>query len=203
MNPAIHIYDSIGDFGIKPVLPEEIAAQLKTFEQAGHKAVDVFVNSPGGEVFAGITLHNLLMRSTLDVIMHVDGLAASAASLVLMAGDKIIAAPSSIVMIHSAWTVAAGNADQFEQAAREMRTVDQSIAGIYAARTGQSLEKIREMLAAETWLGAEDAKALGFVDEIAAAEETPAPAERKTNNKARETLAWMESRLVVPGRRAQ
>ena len=103
MNPTIHIYDVIGDgFGSKPVLALDVAEQVKAIEKAGHKTVDVFVASPGGDVFQAIAIHNTLQRSPLTVTMHVDSLAASAASLVLMAGDRIIAAPSSVLMAHLA-----------------------------------------------------------------------------------------------------
>ena len=103
VNPTIHIYDVIGDgFGSKPVLALDVAEQVKAIEKAGHKTVDVFVASPGGDVFQAIAIHNTLQRSPLKVTMHVDSLAASAASLVLMAGDRIIAAPSSVLMAHMA-----------------------------------------------------------------------------------------------------
>jgi ATP-dependent Clp protease, protease subunit len=205
VNPVPYIYDEIGDgFGAKPVLARAVADEIDKIKKAGHRAVDVRINSPGGEVFTAITIHNMLMRSELDVTAYVDGLAASAASIVLMAGRRRIAESSGIVMVHQAWTIAAGNASDFEQAAKELRTVDDAIVGIFVARTGQPADKIRELLAAETWMSAEAALEHGFVDEIAStAEEQPAITGRRESKRMREAraaLARNEATLQKPAR---
>jgi len=200
VNPVIRIYSPIGEaysFGGDAVTATGIAKEIDVIKQAGHQAVDVHINSEGGSVFDAIAIHNLFLRSELDVQMFVDALAASAASLIVMAGRRIVAEPSAIIMIHQAWTVVAGNADDMEQAAMELRTVDDAIIGIYAARTGQSLDAVRKMVDSETWLSAEAALEYGFVDEIAPAAEqieTAAAASCRARNRA--AVAWMEGRLV-------
>jgi len=198
-NPVIRIYSPIGDgfsFGGDAVTAAGIAKELDAIKKTGARAVDVHVNSEGGNVFEGITAFNSFLRSGLDVTMYIDGLAASAASLIVMAGDTIIAEPSATIMVHRAWTVQAGNADDMRAAAEALQTVDDAIVGIYAGRTGQSLDAVRKMVEQETWLSAEGALEFGFIDSIAPAAEQSgtAAAARRARNRA--TLAWMEKRLV-------
>src|SRR5947207_2942090 len=127
MNPVIYIFSAIGDeFSADPVRAVDVARQLDAFAKAGHQGVDVRGNSEGGSVFDGIAIHTAFLRSPLDVTMYVDGLAASAASLIVMAGDRIVAAPSSTLMIHRAWTVAAGNGPELAKAAKELEAIDET-----------------------------------------------------------------------------
>jgi len=206
MNPVIRVYAPIGEgfsFGGDAVTAAGVAKEIDAIKKAGHRAVDVHVNSEGGNVFEGIAIHNQLMRSELDVTMYIDGLAASAASLIAMAGDKIIAEPSATIMIHSAWMVQAGNADDMEGAAEALRMVDSAIIGIYSTRTGHSLDAIRKMVRAETWLSAEGALELGFVDSIAAADAAPT-ATKSTNRAARSKNRAMlaeQAKSIAAGQR--
>jgi len=128
-------------------------------------ALTVRINSPGGDVSAGVSMYNMLNEHDGEVTVKVDGMAASIASLIAMAGDKIVMLPGSMMMVHNPWTFAAGNADDMEQVVEMLKKTGESMLPIYVARTGQSEEKIKELLKAETWMTAQDAVDLGFADE--------------------------------------
>lgn len=127
--------------------------------------ITVRINSPGGDVFAGVAIYNMLNEHEGQVTVKVDGIAASIASLISMAGDNIVMLPGSMMMVHNPWTMAVGNADDLEQVVESLKKTSESMLPIYVARTGQSEEKIKELLKAETWMTAEDAVELGFADE--------------------------------------
>lgn len=142
----------------------------------GVARLNVFVNSPGGDVFEGKAIHSLLRRFAeggAKIHVHVDGLAASAASFVAMAGDVITTAPYATWMIHNAWTVAAGGADDFRKLGDLLDDQNSDIAGIYAARTGQPLDKLHALMDAETWMTAQEALDLGFTDEVSEPNRAP------------------------------
>jgi len=211
MNPVLYVYGPIGDdYSASAVRALDVAKQLDALAQAGHQGVTVRVNSEGGDVFDGIAIHNSFLRSPLDVTMYVDGIAASAASLIVMAGDRIVAAPSSTVMIHRAYTVVGGNAPDFAKAAQDLEAIDETIARIFVTRTGQPIETIRKMLDDETWMSADEALASGFVDEIASADEggdeqdnairtrpTDSPAKRAARAKLSENMKSSAARLPL------
>lgn len=132
-------------------------------------AITVRINSPGGDVTAGVAIYNALAEHEGQVTVKVDGLAASAASFIAMAGDKIVMLPGSMMMVHEPWTFAGGNSEDLTQAVEMLKKTTDSMVPLYAARTGQSEEKIRELLKAETWMTADDAVELGFADEAIAA----------------------------------
>jgi len=157
---VIEIFDEIGGFGISP---SDVRAQLA---DAGRGNVTVRLNSPGGSVFDGITIFNTLVAHPGKVRVEIVGLAASAASLIAMAGDEIAIADNAFVMVHRAWGMTIGNeADHAEQAA-VLRKVDDALAETYAKRTGNKVDVIRRMMEAETWLKGEEAKRLGFANEV-------------------------------------
>lgn len=160
-----------GEVGFSPWGDGMTAAQLSAAirEAEGSGPVDqirVRVNSPGGDVFEGLAIYNLLAGHKAKVHVVVDGLAASAASFIAMAGDRITMAEGSMMMVHNAWSVVAGNADDMREKAAMLDKVDGVLAGVYAARTKQKDAKVREMMAAETWMTGSEAKALGFADEV-------------------------------------
>lgn len=131
-------------------------------------AITVRINSPGGDVFAGMQIYNMLKDRNGDVTVIVDALAASAASFIAMAGDKIIMNTGSMMMVHKASTIAWGNEDEMQQVIEMLRKTDDSIISVYAARTGKSKEEIKQLLADETWMTAEEAVEMGFADEATA-----------------------------------
>lgn len=130
--------------------------------------INLHINSPGGSVFEGITISNMLKMHKAKVIVYIDALAASIASVIAMCGDKIYMHKNSMLMIHHAWTYASGNAQQLRKAADDVEKISKSSCMIYLDRAGDKLteEKLNELLDAETWLSAEEALSYGLCDEV-------------------------------------
>jgi enoyl-CoA hydratase/carnithine racemase len=126
----------------------------------------VEINSPGGDVFAALAIYNALKSSGKDVAVKVLGVAASAASLIAMAGDKILMPKNSFMMIHNPWSSAIGNADELRQTAETLDKIGQSLKATYAAKTGMGDAELSAMLAKDTWLTADEALAMGFATEV-------------------------------------
>jgi len=130
------------------------------------KNLNIYINSGGGDVFAGQAIYSMLKRHEASKTVYIDGLAASIASVIAMAGDKIIMPKNAMLMIHNAWTIMAGNANNFRKMADDMDKIDESIQAVYVDKTGISQEEIAELMDKETWLTADDALSRGFADEI-------------------------------------
>jgi ATP-dependent protease ClpP protease subunit len=137
----------------------------------------VRINSPGGAVFDGVAIYNTLKAHGATIEVFVEGLAASIASVIAMAGDKIRMGHGAMLMIHNPWTVAIGDADDMRDVADMLDKVGESLVDIYHERTGIEASEIKKLLTAETWLTATDAVEQGFADEVdsAAKDETPTP----------------------------
>lgn len=129
------------------------------------KTVAVRINSIGGSAFGGVAMYNALQAHPGDVTCCVEGLAASAASLVAMAG-KTVMGKGAMMMIHPPLTMAVGNADELRKTADVLDKVQDSLASIYSAKTGKSVDEINDMLDAETWMTADEAVEAGFADEV-------------------------------------
>lgn len=145
------------------VTPQAFRDELKKI--SGDK-LTVSINSVGGDVWAGVSIYNALAELDMDVLVKVDGLAASIASVIAMAGDKIIMSPGSTMMVHRASMLAMGDAEDMKKAIEMLESVEDGIVQIYAERTGQSEVEVREMMEAETWMSPEKAVELGFADEV-------------------------------------
>jgi ATP-dependent Clp protease protease subunit len=128
------------------------------------KTIHLRINSEGGDVFDGQAIYSLLTQHKARVIVHVDGLAASAASFVAMAGDEIEVAESAWMMIHDAWSIALGNAAEMRRVADLLESVSGSIADIYTARTKNKLADVKQWMAAETWWSGKECVEHGFAD---------------------------------------
>lgn len=130
--------------------------------------ITVRLNSPGGDVFDGIAIMNALKDHSKDgkgkVTIIVDALAASIASVIAMAADELIMSEGSYLMIHNPWTIAMGDAAEFEKVAGVLRQIGGSIAKIYAVKTGEEAAILQGMMDAETWIDAEKAVSMGFAD---------------------------------------
>lgn len=160
---VLSIYDAIGaDFWGGGIT----AAQIKDSLAGDHKNITVRVNSPGGDAFEGVTIGNLLKSSGKPVNVIVDGLAASAASVVCMAGESITMNDGAVMMIHNAMGFAAGSADDMRKLADTLDTVTASIADIYVAKTGLPKNRVLDMMSEETWMDAAEAKAQGFATAV-------------------------------------
>lgn len=161
----ICIYDVIDSWGGEwGVSAAEVSAALATL--GGASTVDVRLNSPGGDYFEGVTIAHALARYSGVVTVHVDGLAASAASVVAMGGDRIVMAQGSQMMIHEASSMAWGTAAEMRHTADMLDQTNSDIAAMYAQRTGGSVDEWRAAVAAETWYTAVQAVAAGLADEV-------------------------------------
>ena len=133
---------------------------------AGEGDITVWINSPGGDVFAAAQIYNMLKEYPGNVEVRIDGMAASAASVVAMAGDRISMSPVAMMMIHNPMTVAMGDHKAFQQAMDMREEVKESIINAYELKTGQSRTVISHMMDDETWFNAKKAVELGFADDI-------------------------------------
>ena len=137
----------------------------------------VYINSPGGEVVAATEMYTMLKEHPGRVTVKIDGIAASAASVVAMAGDEVYMAPTAYMMIHNALSLAAGNKDDMRHEADVLEEIDKGIRTAYRLRTGLSDAKLERMMTDETWMSAATAVALGFADGISGAEPEEDPEE--------------------------
>ena len=128
--------------------------------------VEVYINSGGGDVFAGSEIHTALREYEGHVTGKIVGLAASAASVVAMGADKVLISPTAQMMIHNVSTTVGGDYRDFEHAAEILKSANQSIANAYKQRTGKSDEELKSLMDAETWFNAQTAVEHGFADEI-------------------------------------
>lgn len=129
--------------------------------------LNVYINSPGGDVFAGQAIHSMLKRHKAQVNVYVDGLAASIASVIAMAGDKVIMPSNAMMMIHDPWTIAAGNAQDFRKMADDLDKIKESLVAAYLGKaTNLDEATISEMMGEEKWLTAQEAVEYGFADEV-------------------------------------
>lgn len=128
--------------------------------------IEVFINSYGGDMFESIAIKNYLMRRPEKIVTYVDGIAASGGSLIAMAGDEIIMPKDAQLMIHNPWTVAAGNAEDFRKLADEMDKANTSIQETYLSHYTDTREQLADLLAAESWLTAEEALACGLATNV-------------------------------------
>ena len=160
-DPAVlSIFDDIGAFGVSA------KSFLNDLASAQGDSVRVEINSPGGDVFAGLAIYNGLRNSGKKVNVRVLGLAASAASLVAMAGDTIEMPENSFMMVHNPWGFAIGGADDMRDTADMLDKLGASLASTYAKRTGKSAEEITALLDAETWMSAAEAVDAGFATAV-------------------------------------
>ena len=128
--------------------------------------ITVWINSPGGDVFAAAQIYNMLMDYKGNVTVKIDGIAASAASVIAMAGTTVKVSPTSLMMIHNPLTVAIGDSTEMKKAIQMLDEVKESIINAYELKTGQSRAKLSKLMDGETWLNANKALELGFADEM-------------------------------------
>ncbi|NHV08072.1 Clp protease ClpP [Cronobacter turicensis] len=180
---SISIFDVIGaDYWGEGVTASRIAGALRSLNGAD---VTVNINSPGGDMFEGLAIYNLLREYDGKVTVKVLGLAASAASIIAMAGDEVQIGRGAFLMIHNCWVYAMGNRHDLAQIATDMAPFDKAMSDIYQARSGLDAVTVDKMMDGETYIGGSEAVEKGFADsllsadEIADDEESPAAALRK------------------------
>ncbi len=155
----VRIFDEIGGwFGVTAA---DFARDLDALDV---DRIDLLLNTPGGDVFDGIAIFNTLRQHRAEVHVRVDALAASAGSIIAMAGDTIEMARGSMMMIHDGWGLTIGNAADHEQTAALLDKASDNLSGIYAARAGGTAAEWREAMRAETWYSAEEAVQAGLAD---------------------------------------
>ena len=142
---------------------------------SGEGDITVCINSPGGDCIAAAQIYNMLLEYKGNVTIKIDGIAASAASVVAMAGNKVIMSPVSMLMIHNPMTMAAGDTIEMKKAISMLTEVKESIINAYELKTGMSRDKIAKLMDAETWMDANKAVELGFADEILSRESSVKP----------------------------
>lgn len=146
---------------------------------SGSGDITVWINSPGGDCVAAAQIYNMLMDYKGSVTVKIDGIAASAASVIAMAGTKVYVSPVSMLMIHNPMTVAMGNAADMEKAIDMLSSVKDSIINAYELKTGLSRAKISHLMDDETWMDANKAVELGFADEILSRPKLAAPQKKE------------------------
>lgn len=162
---TIFLYDIIvSDDSWEGVSPLTFNKELLSISSP---VIHLRLDSPGGEVFASVAMAQAMREHSSKIIVHVDGYAASAATQLLMAADESVISPGGMVMIHKAWTFAAGNSDDFASTAELLSKIDGQIVESYANKTGKDPSDLVAMMAAETWMTEKEAVAMGFVDAIA------------------------------------
>ena len=158
---AVYIYDEIGFFG---VTASDFLGELRGITS---NALNVHLNSPGGDVFDGIAIYNGLKQHRAKVNIVVDSIAASIASVIAMAGDTVTMTRGSMMMIHEPFALVIGDANDMRKQAEALDLMGQNIASIYADRAGGSVEEWRGRMTAETWYSGADAVAAGLADAVA------------------------------------
>ncbi len=170
----IWIYEEIGggDFFGGGITSKQFAEDVKKLGSV--KEISVRINSPGGSVFEGNAIYNILQSHPARIVVDIDGLAASIASVIAMAGDEIRMADNALMMIHPAWGFAMGNSEDMRKTADMLDKVDASITTTYVKRTKKDERVIRDMMLPETWMSAKEALDNGFIDSISDAAELAA-----------------------------
>ena len=174
----IWIYEDIGAGWFGGFSAKQFADEVKKLGKVD--ILNVYINSAGGDVFDGVAIYNILKRNRARVIVEIDALAASIASVIAMAGDEIRMADNALMMIHNPWGMAIGDVNDFLKIIDDLNKVkDSSIMPAYQKQTGLEEEKIGELMDDETWMNATEAKEYGFIDEVTAEKKIAAHIDRE------------------------
>jgi ATP-dependent protease ClpP protease subunit len=162
----IVIYDEIGAsfWGEPTVSAKQFLTDLKDLGEVD--SITLRINSPGGDVFDGVAIHNAIKNHKATVTAQIDGLAASAASYIAMAADKIVMPANSFMLVHGASGFAFGNADDMRATADDLDRIDKSMTATYVARSGSSTAKVKALMKEDRLMTASEAKELGFANEV-------------------------------------
>jgi ATP-dependent Clp protease protease subunit len=160
----IFIYEDVGEGWFGGVSAKQFAKDIKAL--GGVQTINLHLNSAGGDVFDGFAIYRQLVDHKARVVTHIDGLAASIASVIAMAGNEIKIAEAGFLMIHDAWGMSVGNADDMRKMAETLETTSGAIADVYTSRTKNKAEKVRDWMREETWFTGADAVKEGFADQV-------------------------------------
>lgn len=157
----VQIYDEIGGWGIRAI---DLINEINSGDAM--LPLNVYINSPGGDLVEALAIFNAIKRYEGDTTIYVDGIAASAASYIAMAFDKVVMPKNTMMMIHDPISYAVGNADEMRDTADLLDKFKNSIISGYADKSGKSAEEISTLLSNETWISADEALEMGFADEV-------------------------------------
>lgn len=160
----IYIYEDVGEGWFGGVSAKQFATDLRALGAV--ETIDVRINSAGGDVFDGLAIYRQLVDHKAKVVTHIDGMAASIASVIAMAGEEIRIAEAGFVMIHNAWGLVIGDGSEMRKMADLLDTTTGAIRDVYRARTSLPDDELRTMMAAETWLTGAEAVDKGFADSV-------------------------------------
>lgn len=170
----MYLYGSIGNGWFSDITSKGVKHMLS---QVKTKKIELHLHSNGGDVFESVAIYNLLNNHDAEIEIYIDGIAASGASLIAMAGNKVIMPRNTMMMIHKAWTVAMGNSDELRKTADDMDKINNSVTETYLQRFNQSREKLEGLLSNEEYLTAQECVDYGLADELADPVETNEPEE--------------------------
>lgn len=157
---TVYIYDEIGWFGVSA---EQF---IKDLNDITAKTVHIRFNTPGGSVFDGTAVFNAIKQHKSKTVSHIDGLAASISSVIALASNEVRMAENAFMMIHEPWSIVIGDAETMREEADLLDKVGKTIAKTYTDKTGKKEDEIKALMSAETWMTAEEALEMGFVDVI-------------------------------------
>lgn len=194
----ITMFDIIGEdfWSGGGITAKKVAAQLRAI---GDRDVEVHLNSPGGDMFEGIAIYNVLREHPKSVTVKIMGMAASAASVIAMAGDTIEIGAASFIMIHNCWVVAIGNRHDMAETAEWLEPFDTAMIDVYAARTGQDAKAIARWMDAETYMSGSTAVDRGFADGLLAADQITVDDDAKADDRKLNELRAAERGLIAGG----
>ncbi|MGT2514792.1 head maturation protease, ClpP-related [Sphingomonas panni] len=195
---VITMFDVIGEdwWTGGGVTAKKVAAQLRAI---GDRPVEVQINSGGGDMFEGLAIYNVLREHSQPITVKVMGLAASAASVIAMAGDTVEIGAASFLMIHNCWVIAAGNRHDMVEVAAFLTPFDQAMADVYAQRSGQSAADCAKWMDGETWLSGSLAIERGFADTLLPADQMRVDDKAKAADATANEVRAMEMTLLASG----
>jgi ATP-dependent protease ClpP protease subunit len=195
---VVTMFDLIGEdfWSGGGVTAKKVSAQLRAI---GDRPVEVQINSPGGDMFEGIAIYNVLREHPQKVTVKVMGMAASAASVIAMAGDRVEIGAASFLMIHNCWVLAIGNRHDMAETADYLAPFDQAMSEVYAARTGRPAAECAKWMDAEAWMSGSMAVDRGFADALLPADQVTVDENAKSHDEAANKLRAMELTLVSGG----
>ena len=191
----VYLFNDIGTFG---VTAQNFIDEIKEYEDT---ELNIHINSLGGEVFEGMAIYSIIQRRKAKTTVYIEGIAASIASVIALAADEVIMSENSLLMIHNAWGGTQGEAKDMRKQAEILEKITNEIAEVYVKKTKIPYNEIVEMMDEETWLTAEEAVALGFVDSISepikvAAKYDVSKYKNITNKKVEQILSLTKKREI-------
>lgn len=178
------------------ITAKKVAAQLRAI---GPKPIEVQINSPGGDMFEGIAIYNILREHPQPITVKVMGMAASAASIIAMAGDNIEIGAASFLMIHNCWVMAVGNRHDMRETAEWLEPFDQAMVDLYASRSGRDAKEIAKWMDAETFMSGSQAIERGFADAMLSSDAMTVDEDAKARDQSVNEIRATELSLVQAG----